>query len=225
MIEYGGTEHRIDGAPSLFDYQSFIEALDKALHETLAAAAGNQPRWNAFAGKVLCGAQASCSADNPGNRAMLKSALADLVQWEDRVEAVNKTSLRYGYARVDAFGHIFNKVSLFANGDAPTPNAASAPVSYPFLWDIYRHDKLQWNGIAQSKRLKLGATSSITARWAATRVRSSACSVTSRSPERGPQGLQVQRLGRQPRPDGIQLRDAQGAGLAPRTAARSQPRR
>lgn len=156
VIEYGGTEHRIDGAPSLFDYQSFVEALDTALHQTLAAADGDQPRWKTFATKVLCGEQASCTADNAANRAMLKDALASLVRWEDRVEAMNKTSLRYGYARVDAFGHIFNKIALFTNGEAATPNAASAPVSYPFLWDIYRHDKLQWNGIATNSRLSLG---------------------------------------------------------------------
>ena len=155
-IEYRGVVHRIDGAPSLFDYQSFIEALDSALHETLAAANAEQPRWTSFARGALCGAQASCPADNPVNRTMLKNALASLVRWEDRVETLNKTSLRYGYGRVDAFGHIFNKIALFANGAAATPNPASAPVSYPFLWDIYRHDKLQWNGIAANSRLSLG---------------------------------------------------------------------
>ena len=39
-ISYGGQDMTVDGAPSLFDYQSFIEAVDKALTETRHSAAG-----------------------------------------------------------------------------------------------------------------------------------------------------------------------------------------
>jgi hypothetical protein len=160
VIEYDGKPHRIDGAPAMFDYQIFIEALDKALHQTLVSA--NAPdetgraRFDAFARKVLCDTAEPCAADTPENRTLLRTALSQLVAWEDRVERMNQTSVRYGYGRVDAFGHIFNKVSLFNGAANPTPNPASAPVSYPFLWDIYRHDKLQWNGIAENSRLPLG---------------------------------------------------------------------
>ena len=69
---------------------------------------------------------------------------------------MNSTSSRYGYARLDAFGHIYNKVSLIVGADNPTPNPADAPVSYPFIWDIYRQNYLQYNGIAQTSRLNLG---------------------------------------------------------------------
>lgn len=153
VIEYGGTENRIDGGPSLFDYQRFIEALDTALRQTLvsAGAAGTPAgaRFDSFARKVLCGSPAECAADTPANRDLLRAALDQLVAWEDRVAAMNRTSSRYGFGRVDAFGHIYNKVALFTGATAPTPNPPSAPVSYPFLWDIYRQDYLQWNGSAQ----------------------------------------------------------------------------
>ncbi len=154
VLEYDGKAHRVDGGPSLFDYQIFVEALDKALHQTLdsakAADASGQARFDTFAKKVLA------SNDTPASRTLLRDALAKLVAWEDRVEQMNTTSVRYGYGRVDAFGHIYNKVSLFTGAQNPTNSPASAPVSYPFLWDIYRHDKLQWNGIAANSRLSLG---------------------------------------------------------------------
>ncbi|MBO9575339.1 MAG: hypothetical protein J7494_06365 [Sphingobium sp.] len=154
VIEYEDKEQRIDGGPALFDYQIFVEALDKALHQTLdsasAANVAGQARFDAFAKQVLA------TADTPANRSQLRDALAKLIAWEDKVEKMNTTSVRYGYGRVDAFGHIYNKVSLFNGAEHPTPNPASAPVSYPFLWDIYRHDKLQWNGIAENSRFPLG---------------------------------------------------------------------
>ncbi len=171
QIAYGDQILRVDGGPSLFDYQSFVEAVDGALTATLAsasAAPGAQAKWDRFAKAVFactrgtpgCTEQRNgWSRDNAANRALLQGELAKLVAWEDKVERVNKTPLRYGYGRVDAFGHIFNKIALFNGAPNPSVNPADAPVSYPFLWDIYRHDKLQWNGIVGASRIKLGARS------------------------------------------------------------------
>jgi len=145
-LEFGGNRIRVDGGPSLFDFQSFIEAVDAALSATL----NDQAKFGRFAPKAL-GAN-----DTPANRALLRGELQKLIGWEARVEAYNQTPLRYGHGRVDAFGHIFNKIALFAGTQQPIPNPADAPVSYPFLWDIYRHDKLQWNGIVPRKRVPLG---------------------------------------------------------------------
>jgi hypothetical protein len=64
--------------------------------------------------------------------------------------------IRYGFARLDAFGHIFNKVAMIVNAEDQIANASDAPVSYPFLWDIYRQNLLQWNGIVKSGRVGLG---------------------------------------------------------------------
>ena len=170
QIEYGAKQQRVDGGPSLFDFQSFIEMIDRSLHATLGSATASdiagQAKWNRFAIAVFAcvklqnGCQkvgARLTRDTPANRVKLKTELARLVAWEDRVEHLNATPLRYGYGRVDAFGHIFNKIALFNGATSPTANPADAPVSYPFLWDIYRHDKLQWNGIVQSSRIHLGA--------------------------------------------------------------------
>ena len=152
QITHGSETVTVDGAPSLVDFQSFIEAVDAAL----TATRDDPAKWDRFAAKVLAG------KDDPANRDMLKTALGSLIAWEKENERLNATPLRYGYGRLDAFGHIFNKVSQLAVYQMPAPaapaiaNAADAPVSYPFLWNIFRQSKLQWNGIVPTARLKLG---------------------------------------------------------------------
>lgn len=147
-ISFGDKTLRIDGAPSLFDYQQFVEDLDRAI----GATRDDPPKFDRFAKSVLA------TQDTPANRTLLRAALGTMIAWEGRVEKLNATPLRYGYGRVDAFGHIFNKVALFSGAAHPSVNPANAPVSYPFLWDIYRQDKLQWNGIAKNARLSLGGS-------------------------------------------------------------------
>jgi hypothetical protein len=145
-ITHDGKPLRIDGGPGMGDFQSFVEALDKALIETR-----NDPaKFDRFAAKVLAG------KDTPANRAQLTAALDQLNDWQARTEALNATPLRYGFARVDAFGHIYNKIVLFAGAPDPIINPSDAPVSYPFLWNISKQNQVQWNGAAQNSRLNLG---------------------------------------------------------------------
>jgi len=152
-ISYGGQDMTVDGAPSLFDYQSFVEAVDKALIETRASAApgADNGRWNRFATSVL-----GANGDDAASRARLLTALDSLIDWEAKTEALNKTDLRYGYGRVDAVGHIYNRVLLFGGAAQPTPNASDAPVSYPHLWNIAKQTHLQWDGIVTTSKLPIG---------------------------------------------------------------------
>jgi mono/diheme cytochrome c family protein len=143
-MSYGGTRLRIEGGPTQADFQGFMRALRRALAQTR----DDDAKWQRFAAAVLK------AADRPENRAMLKAELARLVDWERRVERANETPLEYGFGRLDAFGHIFNKVVLRANAQVQPPSPADAPVSYPFLWNIHQHDKVQWNGVAPNN-LKL----------------------------------------------------------------------
>ena len=150
QIAYQGKLHVIDGGPSLLDFQSFIEAVDHAL----VATRDDPAKFDRFARKVL-------KQDDPENRTMLREALGALTDWQRAIERMNNggdgpAPIRYGFARLDAFGHIFNKVALLADAPGQDPNTSDAPVSYPFLWDIYRQDRLQWNGIVTSGRKSLG---------------------------------------------------------------------
>ena len=154
QMSYAGKPIMVDGAPGLFDFQSFVESLDKALIETQASAASGADgqRWNRFATAVL-----GHDNDTAENRKQLLAALTRLVDWEGQAEALNHTDLRYGFGRVDAVGHIFNRTLLFAGAPQPTPNAPDAPVSYPHLWNITKQTQLQWDGVAQNDKLNIGA--------------------------------------------------------------------
>jgi hypothetical protein len=147
-IAYRGKRMRIEGAPTLADFQGFMETLNKALVETRNDADKRQR----FAANVLKGA----NDNTPANRARLDEALSKLIKWQQDVEKANETKLRYGFGRLDAFGHIFNKVAMVIGADEQTFHSSNAPVSYPFLWNVPQHDKVQWNGIVKNQRI--GAT-------------------------------------------------------------------
>ena len=147
-IRLGDKMVRVEGGPGMTDFQTFIEELDLAAEATLADPA----KFDRFAATVL-GAQGSA------DKAMLRGALQEFVTWEARVKAVNdppgRVTVRYGFGRLDAVGHILNKVALINEAQDPFTGAADAPVSYPFLWNIAQHDKVQWNGFAPNKKVKL----------------------------------------------------------------------
>ncbi len=145
-IHYKGAVQRIDGGPGLTDFQSLTEAVQAALVETRKVPA----KWDAFAHAVLAG------KDSPAARTQLGGEVDKLIAWNAKIEAANATPLRPGFARVDAFGHIYNKTALLAGPTPPAPNPADAPVSYPFLWNTSQANKVQWNGIAQNIKIKIG---------------------------------------------------------------------
>jgi mono/diheme cytochrome c family protein len=149
-LTFQGNRMRIEGGPALADFQGFMKSMNSALAATLE----DQKKWNRFAGQVLAG------TDDASNRKLLKDALDSLVRWQQLVAQANATDLQYGFARVDAFGHIFNKIRLRAKGGEQPMNPSDAPVSYPFLWNTHQHDIVQWNGMASNNligRIDIGA--------------------------------------------------------------------
>jgi cytochrome c peroxidase len=143
-LTYKSTRMRVDGAPTLADFQSFTEALEKALLQT--ADPKDPSKFNRFANRVL-GLNAS-----PADTGMLISALTQLNKWNTALARLNDTGgLRYGFGRLDAIGHIFNKVALIANPNDwahQNANPSDAPVSYPFLWNVPQLNKVEWNASA-----------------------------------------------------------------------------
>ncbi len=68
---------------------------------------------------------------------------------------INYTNLEAGFGRVDAFGQIFNQVSIVINkSDSSTAKEPNAPASYPCLWDIAQHEFVQWNGSAPNLKVE-----------------------------------------------------------------------
>lgn len=153
-IDLGPRTVRIDGAPGMGDFQRFVEDVDRALVATRdSAAATDSAKWRRFAAAVLR------NRDTPTNRNSLLRALNEHIGRRQQVAAMNVTPIRYGFSRVDAIGYIYNQASLFARAPTPTANMPSAPVSYPFLWNVPQHNVVQWNGSVGRERKKLPFTS------------------------------------------------------------------
>lgn len=143
-ISYQGTDIIVDGGPNLLDFQLFIEELDAAMQATIADTA----KWNRFAANVLKG------RDNEENRELLRAAFEKHLAWQVKTDAMNETPIRYGFGRLDAVGHILNKILMFNGAEATQGNPANAPVSYPFLWNIWKQEQVQWNGVARNSRFQ-----------------------------------------------------------------------
>ena len=144
-MTYGGVTTTIDGGPNLLDFQSFVEAVDASL----AATRSDPAKWDRFIAKVLLG------KDTPANRAKLDAAFAQHLAWQQKTDVMNETPMRYGFGRLDAVGHILNKVLMFTGAPATAGNPSNAPVSYPFLWGISNQERVQWNGLAKNSRFEL----------------------------------------------------------------------
>ena len=144
-ITYQGARLRVEGGATLADFQSFREALVAALGRTV-----NEPdEFDAFADQVL-GSKATAP-----QRAQLMRAASALYSYHAKIEAMDATWIRYGYGRLDAVGHIYNKTAFVAQPDNPTANPSDAPVSYPFLWNIGQHTKVEWNGVGTNTPIRL----------------------------------------------------------------------
>ncbi|MFJ2545268.1 di-heme-cytochrome C peroxidase [Pseudomonas sp. NPDC087612] len=142
-ITHGDNTWVIQGGPTNADFQAFLDAFRAALYAT----ADNEETFDRFARKVLK------DGYTPANRLQLHTALNSLAQFLKTGASLNATNLEYGPGRVDAVGHILNRVAQLNGAMAQTPNPSDAPVSYPFLWNTPQHDVVQWNGVAPNKRL------------------------------------------------------------------------
>jgi hypothetical protein len=137
-VTYKGQRVRIDGAPTLADYESFIEDFAEALSATVE----KSEKFDKFAAEVL-------GAELAAKKSQLKTDLQKQAEWYSKVVKKSHSSVKYGRGRLDAQGHILNKASLIVG--VPTQldgYPADAPASYPFLWNTPQQERVQWNGIA-----------------------------------------------------------------------------
>lgn len=158
--DQGEHKLRIDGGPTLADFQTFVRSINAALEAT----ARDDAKFGRFADAVYCttklkrplGSQPTrgCAVDAAA-QATLRAALNRLVKRQQDIAALNTTTSKYGYGRLDAVGHILNKVAYLVDAPGQFGGAPDAPVSYPFIWNVNQHDFVQWNGIAPNKGAKL----------------------------------------------------------------------
>lgn len=105
QINYTGkdgktTAIRIDGAPAMADMVSFLTDLEKSMHATLDI----KDKRQRFINNVL-------ELDNDYDNAA--DIIYSLNHWTNTIRlynTVNHSHIKYGYARLDAFGRIYNRV-------------------------------------------------------------------------------------------------------------------
>jgi hypothetical protein len=127
---------RLDGAPAKTDFQAFLTDLIAASDATV----GQPDRFIAFAKSVLGAHYTKTKADQ------LKIDLGAWVKQFQESIAMYLPPSPWGPGRVDAFGMIFNRVAGHDLGISGNFGMADAPVRYPFLWNVPRQDRTQWNG-------------------------------------------------------------------------------
>ena len=132
-IDFQGKQLVIDGGPAMHDFNTFLDELLAAMQATLAD--------DAKLGRL---AERLGQSDVAALRERLDKATSAL---SARLE-LNKPDHPAGFARVDAFGNIFNEVSTTFLGLPENGMPPNAPVSFPPLWDTPQHDRVQWNGSA-----------------------------------------------------------------------------
>ncbi len=100
QVNYKGKAIRVDGAPSMADMVGFLTAMEKSLEQTQA----DPQKRERFVKAVLA------LKNNYSSEAEITK---DLKKWGDTIRlynTVNHSHLDYGYARLDAFGRIYNRV-------------------------------------------------------------------------------------------------------------------
>jgi hypothetical protein len=145
QVNFQGVGIRIDGGPAMADMDAMLVELALAL----AATTENPAKFERLAQRVL----------GHGYDKEKDSFYAELVAFSqqlynyNRINAPMHGELRvdYGYARLDAFGRIYNRVLAHLTPGEENFNSANAPVSYPQLWDTPQHDFVQWNGVGDNE--------------------------------------------------------------------------
>ncbi|GAB2523745.1 di-heme-cytochrome C peroxidase [Microbulbifer agarilyticus] len=142
-LHYKGTALRVDGGQAIHGMSTsapgeFIFSLGATTLET----AFNPLKWSRFADEV--------AGDDKQARAQLKQDFSayrkrffEFAKGPGRAE---NFPVAEGRGRTDAVGRIGNVVFGYNLDIEENYQPADAPVSYPFLWDIWRFDWVQYTG-------------------------------------------------------------------------------
>ncbi len=140
-MTYKGQSIRIDGGSALADHESFMEQLADAVSVTHSGS----EKMTRFAHRVLDPNWSRGEQD-----ALRDSVVAYSEVLKDLIEQ-NRSDLRYGFGRLDAFGAILNRVCATGLEIPENQRISNAPVSFPFLWSTSQLDWVQYNASAGSQ--------------------------------------------------------------------------
>jgi RoxA-like, cytochrome c-like len=145
---------RIDGGPAMHAFTDMKRgSFAPELLASLISTEANPWKFDRFAQKVL-------GADYPRGKPELSKALRSTIFAMLGTGQNNPLRRLYpvqeGFGRTDALGRIGN--TLFGDHlDSANYQKGDAPVSYPFLWNIWKFDWVQYNGsVAQPLARNMG---------------------------------------------------------------------
>ena len=142
-LHYKGVALRVDGGQAVQSIPNakrgeFITTLGASVFETLI----NPSKWNRFANRLV--------GNDKQKRKTLKhdlwQYLGNLKSFTSGAGASKYYPVEEGRGRTDAVGRIGNVVFGYDLDEPGNYRVADAPASYPFLWDIWRFDWVQYTG-------------------------------------------------------------------------------
>lgn len=141
QLHYRGTTFRIDGTQSNAD----VDAFENEFQNSVILTALQPARFQRFAQRVL-----GAHSGDPAEVATLYSQLDTLAQTLTSELAIQEKldihPTPSGPGRADAFSDIANSVFGFDIHVPSNLHPANAPVNFPFLWDIWKLNWVQYNG-------------------------------------------------------------------------------
>jgi mono/diheme cytochrome c family protein len=142
-LHYKGIALRVDGGQSMQSIATakrgeFITTLGAAVFETLL----NPAKWNRFATRLVGRDKASRAALKKDVWKFAKTLKAFVTS----AGASKYYPVEEGRGRTDAVGRIANIVFGYDLDEPDNYRVADAPASYPFIWDIWRFDWVQYTG-------------------------------------------------------------------------------
>jgi hypothetical protein len=135
QVEYNGTAVRLDGAPTDADFGAFLTDLTLTLTET----ARDPAKFDRFARRLFG------SSYNASRKAKLSAMFNTFTTSFASFMTASLPKHDWGPARLDAFGMIFNRLTGLDLNVPANVLPATAPVSYPFMWNAHDQNKVQWN--------------------------------------------------------------------------------
>lgn len=127
----------LEGGQSNIDYGAFRDAMSAAITRTNQDTA----TFNRFAGKVL-----AKTGDTLQNREKLRTEFTLYAAQMVKEHYNDAKAYPWGPGRIDAFGIIFNRISVLSLGVPENRVVTDAPVSIPFIWNLHRLSHTQWHG-------------------------------------------------------------------------------
>ena len=142
-LHYKGVALRVDGGQSMQSIATakrgeFITTLGVTVFETLL----NPAKWNRFATRVVGYEQTARDTLKKDVWVFAKT----LKGFVSSAGASKYYPVEEGRGRTDAVGRIANIVFGYDLDEPGNYRVANAPASYPFIWDIWRFDWVQYTG-------------------------------------------------------------------------------